>query len=434
MTAKVTQKTLPARLRDRGRHPVAGRPGLYLKVLDPGRRAYWTFRYRVAGKQGETSLGPYPEVSLDQAREQAALLHGQVKGQKADPLAGKRAARAKQTEAPTIPTFGEAAEQYIDAKAGNWGNDQYRRQWRTTILGPAGFAPSAPGPRPDHCPLLRPMRVDEIAVDHVLRVLAPIWESNKPTAAKLRGRIEEIISYARVRFGFDRDRLNPAVWKGNLDHLLSRPRKRGQVRHLPALPYVDIPSFMAQLRDRGDKDVGARALEFLILTAVRSNEVLGATWNEIDLDAPGGAVWTIPASRMKMKAQHRVPLSDRAVEILRAQLEARPEGARTPYVFPGIRPMKPLSRAPLVALTKKLSPDVTVHGFRSSFRDWASVVARADEAAAERCLAHVIGNDVRRAYARDDLIDLRRPLMQSWAAYCGGEALGEKVIPMRRRG
>jgi integrase len=416
MSIRLTERTLPQLARIPGRHAVPNAQGLKLKVVDDGKRAYFTYRFRLDGRAVEIGLGAYPSdiKTLSAAKTAHAKEYAQVKAG-VDPRGDKRARRAAADLSASLPSFGEAARMYVDAKSAEWSNPRHKQQWEVTLLGPAGTTPRAlRAPQPDYCCALRPVPIDKVATDHVLRVLEPIWKTVPQTASRLRGRIEAVIDYARVRYSFDQDKRNPATWRGHLSKVLAKPRKRANGHHA-ALPYKEIPAFIARLRRPTS---AARALEFLILTAGRESEILNITWSEVDLEE---RIWTIPPERMKTRQPHRVPLSDRAVKILEAQREAKKKGV---YVFPGLIPGKPLSRGPLVELVKKLSPaPATAHGFRSSFRDWALVVARAGEAVAEQCLAHAIGSDVRRAYARDDLLELRAPVMAQWADYCGGAKL-----------
>jgi integrase len=423
---KITQKSLPDLFRTKGRHNVGG--GLAFKVVDPGRQAYWVYKYRVDGRQSEMSLGPYPKLSLAEAKAKHALEQGKVKGERIDPLAPARARRAiaatAAKTAATMPTFGAATRMFIDAKSPGWGSPRHVAQWEISLLGPGNTRPRTKAHQPDHCLVLRHTPIDKIDVDLVLKVLQPIWHTRPETASRIRGRIENVIDYARVRFGFDCDKQNPAAWRGNLKVLLTQPKKLTKGHH-PAVPYAEIPHFMARLRQRGDKDGGARPLELIVLTALRESEALKAIWGEIDFSAK---LWVVPAKRMKMKKEHRVPLSDRALEILRALREA----TKGDYMFPGLLPKRPMSRGALVGLLERMGVKATVHGFRSSFRDWAGEVAHVDEVVAEHCLAHSVGSSVRRAYARGDMLERRRELMDAWGNYCGGHG-GAEVVPINRR-
>jgi integrase len=409
---KLTEKTLSALARIPGRHPVPKADGLKLKVIDEGRRAYWTYRYRFNGEGAEIGLGALSDVPTIAA---AKTLHAQALAQVrtgVDPRGDKRARRDALAAASAMPTFGEAAQQYIDLHEHEWSNPTHRQQWRVTLLGPEGTAPRSSAPQPDHCRALRHLPIDKITKKDVLTVLDPIWRTKSETASRIRGRIEAVLDFAYVRHDLEDKLVNPARWRGLLNKALPKRKKRIN-NHLAALPYKDIPAFIARLRRPTS---AARALEFLILTAARAGEALNMTWDEVDF---GEKVWTIPPERMKTRQRHRVPLSDRTLEILRAQHEAKARRPSTPYAFAGLLPGRPLSRPTLAALIETLSPGVTLHGFRSSFRDWALVAAQASEAVAEQCLAHMIGSDVRKAYARDDLLELRTPLMAEWASYCG---------------
>jgi integrase len=312
-----------------------------------------------------------------------------------DPLAERDA--QKQAAAVAIAqatTFAEAAERFIASHQAAWRNAKHRQQWRNTL---SEYA----------FPVIGHLAVAVIDAAAVLRVLTPIWTSRPETASRLRGRIEAVLDYARVQGWTDRDRPNPAQWRGNLALTLPAKGKVRPVRHHAALDWQEMPVFMAELRQRDS--VGARCLEFAILSAARSSEVRLARWSEIDLRA---ALWTVPPSRMKAARQHRVPLSDAALRVLKAvaPLSAGPDS----LIFPGMKRGRPLSDMSLGAVLKRLGRgDLTAHGFRSSFRDWCAETGQASDVA-EAALAHVVGDKTVAAYQRGDLLDRRRRLMEAW--------------------
>jgi integrase len=391
-----------------GRHPIGD--GLYLSVRTPTLR-YWTYRFRVSGRQSETSLGPYPEVPL----ETALTLHAEKRAQvlnKVDPVGDKR--RVVRPAGGT-PTFGQVVDRYIESHEHDWKNVKHAQQWRNTTKAGGYLEP------------IRGLQVDKVTTAAIHDLLEPLWRRAPETAQRLRGRIEMALDFAQARGHIDEDRRNPARWKGRLDKLLPKPPKH--VNHV-ALPYADVPALMQRLRKRGEKDIGARALELAILTAARSGEVFGMTWSEIDFDEK---VWTVPEDRMKAGKLHRVPLADRALEILRQQFEER--RPHNDHVFPGRRPARPLSSMTLTMLLRRMKimdekgEIATAHGFRSSFRDWAGDIAHCPREIAEQALAHAVGG-VEGAYRRGDALKKRRELMDAWAAYCSGAPGGTAVIPI----
>jgi integrase len=408
---KLTKSDLTRLAKQPGRHRIADAPGLYLRVIDAD-RVYWTHRYRFEGRENEPSLGPYPEIGLAEALAKHAAMRASILAG-TDPMAGRRARRvaAAETSARLTPTFGEIADRYIDTHEASWRNPKHRAQWRNTIAVYCG-------------PLLdRP--VDRIDTKAVLGVLQPIWARIPDTASRVRGRIETILNAARPLGHTDENRANPARWRGHLDQLLPKRNKLSRGNHHAAMPYAEISAFMAKLSEspRG----AAKALAFLILTAARSGEVLGARWEEIDEAA---AVWTVPAGRMKAGKAHRMPLSAPALAIL-AEMRTARRGDH-PFVFPGQRPRKPLSSMALEMTMRRLGAgEFTPHGMRSSFRDWATEVERVEYATAERCLAHAVGSDAALAYDRSDRLDLRRPVLAAWADYVTGET-ADNVVELRR--
>ena len=381
--------------------------GLYLLVKKTGRR-FWVFRYRVTGtKTREAGLGRAGEsrncVRLAEAREKAATLFRQVKAG-VDPLAARDAAlaasKAAQQDA-TIKgiTFGEAARRYIDAHASSWRNPKHTGQWTATIETYAN-------------PVFGDIPVSEIGTAHVLASVEPIWATKSETASRVRGRIETVLNFAKAR-GW-RSGENPAAWKGHLSLTLPTRSKMAKVKHHAALPWADIGTFMADLQIQNG--IGARALRFAILTAARSGEVRGARWHEIDLV---GATWTIPSERMKAGREHRVPLTEQALAVLAEVAAARTSDDPAALVFPGQSGGRPLSDMSLTAVLRRMERwDLTAHGFRSTFKDWAAESTAYPAELSEMALAHTIGSKVEAAYRRGDLFEKRRRLMADWGQFC----------------
>lgn len=380
-----------SRLKEPGLHFVGGVPGLALQVLPTGART-WILRMVIGGRRRDMGLGGYPAVALANAREAARVARNKVK-EGVDPVDEARAARsALRAKQAAALTFEQCAAKYIKAQAAGWRNPKHAQQWTNTLTTYA-------------YPILGGLLVRDVEVSHVLAVLEPIWTSKTETASRLRGRIESVLDWATAR-GY-RQGLNPARWRGHLDNLLASPSKVARVEHHDALPVVEAPAFMVKLRRAAG--MGARALEFAILTAARSGEVRGATWDEIDL---GAAVWTVPAERMKAGREHRVPLSAPALDLLRAL----PRISGCPLVFPSSR-NGPLSDMTLTATLRRMNVDAVPHGFRSTFRDWAAERTNYPAEVAEMALAHAIGDKVEAAYRRGDLFDKRRRMMDDWAAF-----------------
>lgn len=390
---------------------------LYLAVTGAG-AAKWTFRFMLAGRARELGLGVYDAdgrrgVTLAGAKAAAEEARRLLR-EGIDPVEHRKAqARLRTQEAAQGQTFQEVADLLLAAHEAGWRNAKHRQQWRRTLETYAF-------PEIGHLP------VSQIGTEEVLRVLQRdgLWTSKPETAARLRGRIEAVLSYATAR-GW-RTGTNPATWRGHLSTMLPKRSKIAAVEHHPALPWQEIGQFMTHLRRH--RATAARALEFLILTASRTGEVLGAKWCEIDLE---GGVWTIPANRMKAQREHRVPLSDAALAILRVM---EPPGAKNPdsYVFPGQKPGAPLSQMSMAMLLRRMNrTDITVHGFRSSFRDWCEEATSTPHTVSEAALAHTIGDKVQAAYRRGDLFRKRAELMESWAAFCG--SVEAEAIPLHAR-
>ena len=392
------------KLKRKGLHSDGG--GLYLRVSDSGTKG-WIFRFGENGKLHDHGLGPIHTISLPGAREIARECR-ELRLQGIDPIAHRRAAigSVKASQARSM-TFAACAAAYISSHEAGWSNAMHRHQWTSSL-------------KQYVYPVIGELPVASIDTALTMKVIEPIWKSIPETASRIRGRIESILDWARVR-GY-REGENSARWRGHLDHLLPPRSKVQRVEHLAALPYDQIGAFMAKLR--GDTSIGARALEFAVLTATRSGEVLGARWSEIDLD---NAVWVIPGSRMKAREEHRVPLSRPAIAVLKAMQAVR----RNDLVFPG-RQGKLSQRTMLLTLQRLGRDDVTVHGFRSSFRDWAAERSTFPREVAEQALAHAIGSQVEAAYRRGDLFEKRRKLMAAWADYCSKPARIGEVVSIRR--
>lgn len=392
-----------------GRYSDGG--GLYLVVSDAARRK-WVFIYTRDGVRKERGLGAAGKggLPLAKAREAAQAAREHVAAG-VDPKDAREAAKAEAAKtARKIPTFGEAADDLIRSIEAEWRNAKHRDQWRMTLQKYA-----AP---------LRNMPVDKIGTEDVLRVLKPLWATKPETASRLRGRIERVLDAAKA-LGH-RSGENPALWRGHLANLLPRRRKLTRGHHA-ALAFSDVPAFVARLRENGS--MAARTLEFTILTAARSGEAYGARWREIDLDA---MVWTIPAARMKAAREHRVPLSPRAAELLKELKPLRHPDESEGFVFPGRKAGRPQSVMAMEMLLRRMEAgDVTVHGFRSSFRDWAGECTHFPREVAEAALAHVVGDETERAYRRGDALEKRRALMDAWAGYCYPPT-ADNIIPLPR--
>ena len=384
---------------------------LYLFVRGDSRA--WVFRFVAPdGKRRNMGLGSHYSVTLAEARKQATLLREQVKHPTApnDPLAARQESRlALKLAKRKHMTFKACAEAYIEAHRAEWKSPKHAQQWSNTL---ATYA----------YPVFGDLPVAAVDDALVLKVLMPIWEAKTETATRLRGRIESVLDWAT--FSKFRQGENPARWKGHLDNSLAKPNKVAKVKHHAALPYPEIGSFMADLRQR--VGLGAKALEFAILTAARSGEVRGATWVEIDL---ANRLWTIPADRMKMEREHRVPLSEAALTLLQA-LSRIDDGV---LVFPSSKPGTPMSDMTLTAVLRRMERgDLTAHGFRSTFRDWAAEATNYPSDMAEMALAHSIGDKVEAAYRRGDMLQKRFRMMNDWATYCGTILpKSAVVVPMR---
>jgi integrase len=412
-----------------GKYHDGGGLGLYLRVEKNGAR-FWIQRLTIEGKRHELGLGAPPATSLAEVRERAAENKQLVRGG-GNPLADKR----KALDARETMTFAEAVEKYLEGKLAEFRNEKHRKQWRATLDTYAR-------------PLIGSKSVADIEMRDVLRVLEPIWAEKTETATRLRGRIEAVLSWATVAGHRAGD--NPARWKGNLAEMLAKPSKVAKTGNWPAVALGDAPRWWRDLAGRDG--MGARALQFLTMAAARSGEVRGMTWDEVDLDA---AMWTVPAERMKMRKEHRVPLTAEAVALLRAL----PTMQGSPFVFFAERGgqmsdmtlsavMRRMQEAELKRLAKadaaagretsteprgyidpRSKRPAVPHGIRSTFSDWAAEQGF-DRTLSEMALAHVVGSEVERAYRRTDLVERRRAMLASWGRFLRGEA-SANVVPMR---
>ena len=385
-----------------GRHADGG--GLYLSISNNGGRR-WVFLYRRNKQLREMGLGSARVVSLAAARKSADEIRRQL-------AAGLDPLTERHKKAASL-SFDECAENYMAAHRSSWRNAKHRNQWKATLNAYAS-------------PVIGKLPVDEIDVRHATKILEPLWATRTETASRLRGRIEKVLDWAKVR-GY-RDGENPARWRGHLDQLLPRRAKVRRVQHHPALPYSDIAAFMGELRQR--PGTAALALEFLILTAARTGEVFGAKWSELDIP---GKLWTIPAERMKAGVEHRVALSTQALAVLQLATERRQRASD--YVFPGDKPGRPLTGNAMLAVLKRMKrADMTVHGFRSTFRDWAAETTNFPHQVVEMALAHTIENKAEAAYRRGDLLAKRHALMAAWATYCFANRTIKVVVPLAKAG
>ncbi len=387
-----------------GRHADGG--NLYLNIAKAGAKS-WVFFYRFGAKQREMGLGSIAATSLAEARVKALDALKLLKGG-TDPLLARRA--EERTKAGRV-TFGQFADEYIKAHEAKFRNSKHAAQWKATL-------------GPNYCSAIRSLPLGDVDTEAVLKVLRPLWQRVPETAARIRGRVENVLDAAKAQGLYQSD--NPARWKGHLKAVLPA-RQRLTRGHHAALPYDDLPAFVVALSDKANRSIAASALEFCILTATRTSETLGATWAEIDV-AKG--IWTIPAKRMKAGHEHRIPLSSRALEILQ-EVGGGKVSASQP-VFPGYKRGKGLSNMAMAMLLKRMGQQaITVHGFRSTFRDWASEQTSFPHEVCEMALAHTIGNKAEAAYRRGDLFEKRRKLMEAWAAFCEPKS-SAKIIELAR--
>lgn len=379
-----------ATLKTAGRHADGG--GLYFRITNGGARS-WVFMSTKAGKRLEVGLGAASAVPLATARRLAGEMR-EVLATGGDP---RTVLRSVTEVGIAVPTFGKFAESYIASVESGWRNAVHRQQWRNSLR--------------DHAKEIGDRRIDEITTEHVIEVLQPIWLTKAETAKRVRGRIEKILDAAKARGFRSRDAMNPAAWRGHLALLLPAPSKLTRGHHA-ALPWKDAPTFVAELRQR--QAMAARCLEFVILTAARSGEALGATWGEIDLEAK---LWTIPAPRMKAGTEHVVPLSSAAVALLNA---LRPKECQPEVRVFAVNGASRSNMAMSMLLRRMKREGITTHGFRSSFRDWAGDATNYPRELIEQALAHTIQNKAERAYRRGSAVERRRELMEDWATFLKG--------------
>lgn len=384
--------------------------GLWLQVTESESKS-WSFRFMLNGRAREMGLGPLHTISLTEAREQARACRA-LRLEGVDPIEHRKLRRVENTlQMACAKTFDECTAGYIEAQRPGWSNPKHADQWTNTLKTYAS-------------PVFGQLPVQAVDTELIVQALNKIWTSKTETATRVRQRIESVLDWATVS-GF-RKGDNPARWAGHLEHKLTNPAKLKNVENLPALPFAKIASFLTDLKKQ--EGTAARAMEYMILTAARTGEVRGAVWSEIDFEE---RAWTIPAERMKMKREHRVPLGDRAVEILEDMQKLKADDQR--YVFPGGKVGKGMSDGALLALLKRMKrTEITPHGFRSTFRDWASECTTYSHEVKEMALAHLIKNKAEAAYRRGDLFEKRRQMMDEWQRYCETKAPG-KVSSIKAR-
>ncbi|MFP6559455.1 tyrosine-type recombinase/integrase [Paraburkholderia sp. B3] len=377
--------------------------GLYLQVSPSGARS-WVYRFRHEGRLREMGLGGLRRVSLADARERAQGCRRQL-GNGLDPVEERRRERAQRAaQRARTKTFDECTTAYIRANRAGWKNEKHVAQWESTL---ATYA----------SPLIGSLPVRDIDTAHIVSVLEPIWEAKPETASRVRGRVEAVLDWAKAhRY---RDDENPARWKGHLDKVLPARTKVRKVRHHAALPYAEVAAFMKVLRVQDG--LAARALELAVLTAARTSEVIGARRGEFDLEA---GMWTVPAERMKAQRAHRVPLSAASLDLVRRLLNDTDDE----LLFPGGKKDRSLSNMAMLTVLRRMNcTGLTVHGFRSTFRDWAAECTTYPNEMAEMALAHTVDDKVEAAYRRGDMFQRRRQMMDDWATWCEGQAQRESA-------
>jgi integrase len=404
MARAIGKLTALAVTQARGRGYYGDGGGLYLQVSANAAKS-WVFRFKEAGKLHEMGLGPVHTIGLAEAREKARECR-RLRFDGLDPIEARKAARLQaRLDAAKAMTFAACAERYIASHKAGWRNPKHAAQWPATL---ATYVD----------PIFGALPVQTIDVGLVMKAVEPIWVVKPETASRVRGRIEAILDWATAR-GY-RAGENPARWRGHLENLLPKRSKVHRVEHHAALPYPEIGAFMVELRQQ--EGVAARALEFAILTAARTGEAIGARWSEFDL---GERLWTVPSERIKAGKEHRVPLSDAALAILEDMRAIR----QSDFVFPGGRARRPISNMAMLMLLRRMGRgDLTAHGFRSSFRDWAAERTGFPAEVAEMALAHTVGDKVEAAYRRGDLFQKRRQLMDAWARHCATIKAGATVV------
>lgn len=400
------------RLSEPGMHAVGGVTGLVLQISRNGQSRHWIYRTTIGGKRRHIGLGGYPTVTLAMAREIAREAYLKIR-EGIDPIEERKAVQAKlRTAQKRGLTFTQAMEKFLAVKLQEFDNEKHRKQWRTTLDRYA-------------VPAIGTMLVADVTVQDVRGTLEPIWTEKTETASRLRGRIEAVLSWATVAGHREGD--NPARWKGNLSEMLPKPSKLAKVAHQPALALDDAAAWFVDLQKR--EGMGARALEFLAMTASRSGEIRGAIWDEIDLDA---GLWVIPAQRMKTNREHRVPLTSAAV----ALLNSLPRFEGSPYVFPSAKGGMISDMTISAVMRRQGFIDVRTartavpHGLRSTFRDWAAERTEYPRDMAEIALAHNVGSEVERAYRRGDMVEKRRVMMDAWGRFLRGKQ-NQKVVGIR---
>lgn len=393
---KVSKETTPGYYADGG--------GLYLQISASGSRS-WIYRFSLARRAREMGLGPVSAISLAEARALAAQCRKLV-SEGTDPIEARNSERERaMLEDADSLTFKKAATDYIANNRASWKNAKHAQQWTNTLTTYA-------------YPVIGAVDVRNVDTSMIVRVLQPIWATKTETASRVRGRIESVIDYAKA-LG-KRSGENPARWRGHLDKIFPAEGKVHKIRHHPALPYAQLPGFLRELRQRSG--TSARALELTILTCARTTEVLDVQPGEFQLNAK---LWIVPAERMKAKREHRVPLGERALALIQHAIAQPREGK---YLFPGERKGRPLSNMAMLNLLERMGyPDITVHGFRSTFRDWMADCTEYPDSLGDMALAHVIADKTDAAYRRGDMLERRRRMMEDWERFCNGETAA--VLP-----
>jgi integrase len=393
-------------LKSAGRYTDAATQGLNLQIKKAGGK-YWTFRYLYQGNRHDLGLGTYPIIGLKEARARAVNARNELnKGHRPTPSWKPQPCVTAKSEIGTITNFSDFAKGCIDSKKAEWRNEKHGAQWYATIEQYAD-------------PVIGHKQLDEIDTDDILKILNPIWHAKTVTASRLRGRIEWVLASATTRKL--RSGMNPATWRGHLETILPKPNKIKNEQHHKALPYAELPVFIAKLKEIDG--IAALALEFLILNANRTSEVISGERSEVK----NNDLWVIPKDRMKANREHRVPLGKRSLELLTISKSLDPESS---FLFSSNG--KPLSNMAMSMLLRRMGYDITVHGFRSCFRDWVAEETMHSPEVAEKALAHAITNKVESAYRRGDLLEHRRRLMADWESFCQTGQWGN-VIAIERK-